>query len=181
MITLNESHITRLVSSNKNTTSVVEQLVELCAKHEINTTQRLAMFIAQCLHESGGFRYMSEIWGPTEWQKKYEGHVGLGNTEVGDGSKFRGRGLIQLTGRNNYTAFSKWANDPAILETPEIVSQPKYAVLSAIYFWSVNNLNQYADKDDIEGCTRRVNGKKMLGLIERKHFYEVLKSLPLAN
>lgn len=161
-------------SSKKYNKELSEQLSELMPKYDINTPKRQAMFIAQCLHESGGFKYMKELWGPTSWQEKYEGHKGLGNTQPGDGKKFCGRGLIQLTGRFNYQAFSDWAKDPSIMSNPEIVETPKYAVLSAIWFWTKNNLNKFADSDDIKGCTRAVNGKAMLGLDERAHYYHSL-------
>ncbi|OYV94720.1 MAG: hypothetical protein B7Z68_07550 [Acidobacteria bacterium 21-70-11] len=85
-----------------------------------------------------------------------------------------GRGLIQLTGRANYERFADWANDQSILSTPEIVAEPEYAVLSAIYFWTVNNLNAYADAQDIQGSTRRINGRQMLGLEERTRYYNSL-------
>lgn len=175
MMNLMEAQVTQLVQKNKNTDDIIDQLNQLCEQYNINSTNRVAMFVAQCLHESGGFRYLSELWGPTAWQKKYENHVGLGNTQPGDGSKFRGRGLIQLTGRKNYQAFADWVDDQSIMEIPSAVASPKYAVLSAIWFWTVNNLNQYADNDDIAGCTRRVNGKQMLGLQERTNYYEALK------
>src|SRR5690606_17393021 len=75
-----------------------------CIEFEITAPTRLAAFLAQVGHESGGFVYAREIWGPTEAQKRYEGRKDLGNTQPGDGSRFRGRGLIQITGRANYTA-----------------------------------------------------------------------------
>ena len=148
----------------------VDDLNTCFEKYELNTPNRQAMFLAQCLHESGGFRYTKEVWGPTVWQTKYEGHKGLGNTKPGDGKNFLGRGLIQVTGRNNYTAFSKWIQDPLVLINPSLLEN-KYAVASAIWFWTTNDLNKYADLNDIEGCTRRVNGSKMLGLSERRSFY----------
>ena len=138
----------------------------------LNTLQRKAMFLAQCLHESGCLKYTKEIWGPTKWQVKYEGHTGLGNTQPGDGKKYLGRGIIQLTGRANYAKFAEWVKMPEIMDNPSLIEQPGVALLSAIWFWETNNLNKYADAGDIEGCTKRVNGPKMLGLDERKHYYE---------
>ena len=154
----------------------VDDLNQCFVQYEINTPARQAMFLAQCLHESGGFRFTKEIWGPTLWQVKYEGHKGLGNTKPGDGKNFLGRGLIQVTGRANYTAFSRWIQDPLVLINPSLLEH-KYAVASAIWFWTVHDLNRYADADNLEGCTKRVNGPKMLGLHERRTLYATAKRL----
>lgn len=148
----------------------IDDLNTCFEKYEINTPNRQAMFLAQCLHESGGFRYTKEIWGPTVWQIKYEGHKGLGNIKTGDGKNFLGRGLIQLTGRANYTAFAEWIKDPLVLINPSLL-ETTYAVASAVWFWNTHKLNKYADINDIEGCTKAVNGPKMLGLNERKRYY----------
>lgn len=149
-------------------------LNEYLPSYEINSINRTSMFLAQCLHETGGFKFLRELWGnpPTKWQVKYEGHKGLGNTQPGDGKKFLGRGLIQLTGRANYQAFADWLNDQDIMAHPEIVESPSFAVLSAIFFWARNKLNVHADNNDIEKCTRLINGPGMLGLEERKKYYE---------
>lgn len=155
---------------------LVPELNSLCQQYNINTVNRVSMFLAQCLHESGGFRWLQEIWGPTQWQIKYEGHIKLGNTQPGDGKLFMGRGLIQLTGRSNYQKFANWIQDSQIMITPAIVAEPKYAVLSAIYYWVVNDLNRFADTDDIKGCTKAVNGARMLGLEERTKYYNSLKT-----
>lgn len=143
-------------------------------KYQIDTPSRQAMFIAQLLHESAGFKYTKEIWGPSTWQVKYEGNIKLGNINPGDGKKFMGRGLIQLTGRNNYKKFSDWIHDASIMEHPERVEQADYAVLSAIWFWDSNSLNKFADINDIQGCTKAVNGSKMLGLEERTKYYNII-------
>lgn len=176
MILIKPSHIITAFPKVKKLDIILPELNELCKKYNINTKNRIAMFIAQCLHESAGFLFLKEIWGNTKWQVAYEGNLKLGNIKKGDGRLFMGRGLIQLTGRNNYTLFSKWANDVEIINNPSIVETPKYAVLSAIWFWDSNNLNKFADADDIIGCTKAVNGKAMLGLTERTLFYNKLKS-----
>ena len=82
-------------------------LEKYCKEYEINTPLRLAAFIAQIAHESGDFKYTREIWGPTKAQIGYEGRLDLGNTVPGDGKRYRGRGLIQITGRSNYVKLSK--------------------------------------------------------------------------
>jgi len=177
-ITITKEMILKTCPSATKLDLLLPEINELCQKYNINTINRIAMFLAQCLHESGGFKYLKEIWGnpPTAWQVKYEGHVGLGNTQPGDGKLFMGRGLVQLTGRKNYQAFADWVNNPEIMKNPALVSEPKYAILSAIYYFTINNLNKFSDKDDIVGCTKAINGKKMLGLEERKKYYNSLKA-----
>lgn len=98
-----------------------------------------------------------------EWGKR-----NLGNTEAGDGWRFRGRGLKQLTGRSNYSRFSKaWLGDLSLLETPDRVAQPDGAVASAVWFWMANGLNEIADRGTVEDVTRKVNGGTN-GLQDRK-------------
>lgn len=123
----------------------------------IDTPLRQAHFLAQVGHESGGFVYVREIWGPTPAQTRYEGRADLGNTHPGDGKLFMGRGLIQVTGRANYAAVSKalnvdFVNSPALLETPT------NAALSAAWFWQAHGLNALADADDVIAVTKRING-----------------------
>lgn len=146
----------------------------------INTINRKAMFLAQTIHETGGYRFLKEIWGPTKWQERYEGHKGLGNVEPGDGKKFLGRGLIQLTGRANYTKFNEWLksnhiNDDVVKNPDLLATDKSLALLAAIWFWNKNNLNKFADSDNIEMSTKIINGPGMLGLDERKLYYERAK------
>ena len=157
----------------KNAETWAELFSTKLDEYKINTTNRRAMFIAQTLHETGGYKFLHEIWGPTQWQEKYEGSKELGNTEPGDGEKYKGRGLIQCTGRVNYTAFAVWANDMTIVDSPEKLEEPEYALLSAIWFWTKHNLNEIADDDNIDKCTRIINGPGMLGHEERKKYYEL--------
>lgn len=120
---------------------------------EINTPKRIAAFIAQLAHESGSFRYHEEIADG----HAYEGRKDLGNIEKGDGKKFKGRGLIQLTGRTNYESFGKFVGvDFTIM--PSLVAQPKYSALAAGWFWNRSKLNSYADKDDFKTITKKING-----------------------
>jgi len=120
-----------------------------------------AHFLGQTCYESGYWRYLSEIWGPTDAQKSYENRKDLGNTEPGDGYKFRGRGLLETTGRYNYTMLGKAIGLP--LDTnPELLEQPDAAVKSALHFWDQHGLSAIADAHDIptacELITKRVNG-----------------------
>jgi putative chitinase len=167
----------QICPSVKNAEMFVPILNEYFIQYEFNTVNRQAMFIAQTLHETGGYKFLREIWGPTIWQVKYENHRGLGNIHPGDGKKFLGRGLIQCTGRANYQSFADWIKDQDIMSHPEILETPSFAVLSAIWFWQKNNLMKYADDDNIEKCTRIINGSGMLGLEERKRYYELGKKV----
>ena len=126
-------------------------------RFQIVGSKRVAAFVAQIGHESGQLVYVREIWGPTPAQAKYEGRKDLGNTVAGDGFKYRGRGLIQITGRANYAACGE-ALGLDLINHPELLEQPQYACLSAAWFWATNGLNTLADADKFEAITRRING-----------------------
>jgi putative chitinase len=126
-------------------------------RFQIVGAKRVAAFIAQIGHESGQLVYVREIWGPTAAQKKYEDRADLGNTVAGDGFKYRGRGLIQITGRANYAACGE-ALGLDLINSPELLEQPQYACMSAAWFWAANGLNTLADAGDFERITRRING-----------------------
>ncbi|WP_433766625.1 glycoside hydrolase family 19 protein [Pseudomonas putida] len=126
-------------------------------RYQIVGSKRIAAFIAQIGHESGQLQYVREIWGPTPAQAKYEGRADLGNTVKGDGSKYRGRGLIQITGRANYATCGE-ALGLDLVSQPELLEQPQYACLSAAWFWATKGLNTLADAGDFERITRRING-----------------------
>ena len=131
----------------------------------INSLERQAAFLAQVGHESGGLRWLTELWGPTPAQTRYEGRKDLGNVQIGDGFKYRGRGLIQTTGRHNYTVTGR-ALDLDLVNDPALLSLPENAAMSAGYFWESNGLNEIADTGSVERVTRRVNGG-VNGLHER--------------
>jgi len=160
--------------------------------------KRMAAFLAQVAHESGAFNFTKEglnysaaalvkifkKYFPTAEStqdyannaekianKVYANRMGNGPEESGDGYKFCGRGLIQLTGRANYTRLAKAINK-TLDETVEYLETPAGAVTSAGWFWDVNKLNVYADKEDFIGLTKRINGG-IIGLIERQAHYEV--------
>lgn len=124
---------------------------------EINTTLRQAAFLAQIGHESGGLHWTAELWGPTPAQARYEGRADLGNTQPGDGSRYRGRGLIQTTGRTNYQATGD-ALGVDLIAQPELLAEPALAARSAGWFWRSHGLNNLADVGDFELITRRING-----------------------
>ena len=185
--------------------SVIAQIPDTAAKFNITNTLRLAHFLAQCGHESGGFKAVSENlnYGATglqsifkkyftaqtaaEYQRKpekianivYANRMGNGNQASGDGYKFRGRGYIQLTGKDNYTSFDKTVEDD-ILANPDLVAT-KYPLSSAAFFFNKNGLWAICDKgaDDatITAVTKRVN-VGTIGLADRiKHFKEYHKLL----
>jgi putative chitinase len=136
----------------------------VCTEYGITTPARLAAFLAQIGHESGSLRHVVEIWGPTQAQARYEGRADLGNTQPGDGHRFRGRGLIQTTGRTNYRALTQrlrrrlGAAVPDFEEVPESLILPVWAAWSAGDYWDWRNLNELADRGEFEAITRRING-----------------------
>ena len=185
--------------------NVIAQIPEVMEKFKIDTAVKLSHFLAQCGHESGGFKVVNENlnygakglltifkkYFPTEDKAKlyerkpekianliYGGRMGNGAEATGDGYKFRGRGYIQLTGKDNYTAFGKAINEN-IIANPDLVAT-KYPLLSAAWFFSKNCLRKCADASDatVLAVTKCVNGGT-IGLADRqKHFkeyYDLLK------
>lgn len=139
------------------------------ARFQIVGAKRVAAFVAQIGHESGQLVYVREIWGPTAAQLRYEGRTDLGNTVTGDGSKYRGRGLIQITGRANYAACGE-ALGIDLVNHPELLEQPQYACLSAAWFWATKGLNTLADAGEFNTITRRINGG-LNGLADRLNLW----------
>lgn len=138
-------------------------------RYQIIGPKRAAAFIAQIGHESGQLKYVREIWGPTAAQAKYEGRKDLGNTVAGDGSKFRGRGLIQITGRANYMACGE-ALSLDLIKQPELLEKPQHACLSAAWFWASKGLNTLADAGQFDKITQRINGGQN-GAADRQTLY----------
>lgn len=136
-----------------------QAIEDACIRFGIDTTLRKAHFLAQVAHESGGFRYVREIWGPTAAQRGYEGRADLGNVRPGDGKRFMGRGLIQITGRANYTEYSAdMYGDDRCVQEPVMLEMLPDAALCAGWFWQKRGLNRLADIDDIRAVTKRING-----------------------
>jgi len=131
--------------------------------------KELAAFLAQCSHESGGFRYLSEIWGPSAAQQGYEGRRDLGNTQKGDGYLFRGRGYIGLTGRANYKTAGAKLGLP-LEKNPDLVEKPEIAAKTAILFWKTYVQSRVSNWDDVTAITKIVNGGYN-GLDDRKMRY----------
>lgn len=145
------------------------------------TPKRQAAWLAQIGHESGCLRYTREVWGPTKQQLRYE--LGttlaktLGNTQPGDGERYMGRGLIQITGRSNYrmctermAGLLEGVDVPDFEEQPELLERPDWAALTAALFWKQKNLNRFADSGDFVELTRRINGG-FNGLAHRQHLF----------
>lgn len=133
--------------------------------YQIVGSKRAAAFIAQIGHESGQLRHVREIWGPTAAQRGYEGREDLGNTVPGDGRKYCGRGLIQITGRANYAKCGE-ALGLDLISHPELLELPQHAAMSAAWFWKQKGLNDLADRDEFNTITRQVNGG-LNGLADR--------------
>jgi putative chitinase len=125
--------------------------------YDINTSERQAAFLSQVGHESGGLRWLVELWGPTPAQVRYEGRKDLGNTQPGDGYRFRGRGLLQTTGRHNYERTGN-ALGLDLLTYPDLLATPANAARSAAWFWKEHELNELADVGAFQQITRRING-----------------------
>lgn len=149
------------------------------AEFGIATMLRTAAFIAQLAHESGEFRWMEEIWGPTDAQRRYEPPSDLakrlGNTQAGDGKRFKGRGPIQLTGRANYEKFGGLLGLD-LTAAPEQATTPEVAFRIAGLYWKSRGLNELADAEDFKEITRRINGG-FNGLADRQKYYERAKAV----
>ncbi|MBX2818555.1 MAG: glycoside hydrolase family 19 protein [Rhodothermaceae bacterium] len=180
--------------SSDDAEQYIDDLEKTLPKFGISDSKvRLAHFFSQVLHESGLMRFDMEnlnysakalrsVFGrhfktdeqAQEYARKpekiankvYANRMGNGPEESGDGWKYRGRGLIQLTGKNNYRAFAEWVGDDRIIDDPDLVSS-EYAVHSAVFYWDTNNLNDIADQDDVSKLTKRINGG-FNGLSHRK-------------
>ena len=172
----------------------IDDLEKILPKYGIaDSKTRLAHFFSQILHESGFMRFDMEnlnysskalraVFGKYFKTKKqadayarkpaeiadrvYCNRMGNGSESSGDGWKYRGRGLIQLTGKKNYKAFAEWVGDDKVVDDPDLVAT-EYAVHSAVFYWDKNKLNKIADKDDVVRLTKRINGG-LNGLAHRK-------------
>jgi len=192
-----EEQLKQLIPGNKYVEEWYEALSKILPDYGINTVPRVAAFIAQCAHESAGFKFLQENlnyraeslaktfkkYFPTVEaalpyarnpekiaNRVYANRMGNGDEASGDGYKYRGRGLIQLTGYENY-AFFAGSMEIDIDEAVEYLGTFEGAVQSACWFWETNNLNTWADKKDILTLTKKINGGT-IGLEDRKKHYE---------
>jgi len=154
-------------------------LAQAMVEFEIINPLREAAFLAQIAHESGEFRFLEEIWGPTPAQRNYEPPSRkareLGNVAPGDGKRYKGRGPIQITGRGNYQLFGQMLNLDLVNE-PDRAADPEVAFRIAGAFWKSRGLNELADRQEFERITRRINGG-LTGIEERRQFYKRARSL----
>ena len=190
--------LAQCIKKNKNPQEWYEGLCNQLPQFAIVTPARVAGFISQCQHESADFTALSENlnysakglagtfrkYFPSEAEatpyarkpekianRVYANRMGNGADASGDGFKFRGRGLVQLTGRANYTQCSKDVfGDDCLVQNPDLVCEPEYAVLSACWFWHKNRLNDICDKGDVVLLSKRINGGT-LGLADRIHHW----------
>ena len=153
-----------------------DPLVACMAQNQIDTPLRQAHFLAQLGHESGSLRFPEEIADGS----RYEGRVDLGNTQTGDGRRFKGRGLIQITGRVNYTAYGKARNRDFVSgDNPKLLgSDPVLAADCSGWYWTSRGLNALADKDDVRAITLKINGG-FNGLDDRTRRLKLAKCLLL--
>jgi len=155
---------------------------EALAEGRIDTPRRITTFLAQLAHESAEYRYMEEIWGPTEAQLGYEGRADLGNTQPGDGRKFAGVGPIQNTGRANITACGLYLGIDTAAD-PKLLTLPQYGTRSAVWFWNTRKLSLLADRDWFKTITRIINGG-LNGFSDRRMYWDrnrALLGLPLVD
>lgn len=157
-----------------------EPLTKAMVSGSIDTRLRICAFLAQIAHETMGLLYVREL-GATSYFDKYDKGtpigIKLGNTQQGDGAKFRGRGLIQTTGRSNYLACSlALFGDDRLLRNPELLEEPEHAANSAVWFWTTRGLNTLADADRFTDITRKINGG-VNGLEDRKARYKLALSV----
>jgi putative chitinase len=199
-----KEHLASMIGKNPYLDYWYEALHQILPEYNINTPERVAAFIAQCAHESGNFRFLQENlnykaesltktfkkYFPTlesaqPYAKKpqmiankvYANRMGNGDEASGDGYRYLGRGLIQLTGKNNYTFFAASVGIENMDECVEYLGTFEGAVQSACFFWENSNLNQWADKGDILTLTKRINGGT-IGLEDRiKHYNHALHVL----
>jgi putative chitinase len=148
-------------------------LLPALEEFEINTPLRLAAFLAQVAHESAEFRFMEEIWGPSAAQRSYEPVTRksqiLGNTNPGDGKRFKGRGPVQITGRANYKKYGDLLHVDLISD-PSRAALPEVGFRTAGLYWKRNGLNELADKEWFKTITKRINGG-LRGLEDRTRYY----------
>jgi putative chitinase len=200
---LTQEQLAQMIPGNPYVAQWHHALEQLLPDYEINTPQRIAAFIAQCAHESANFRILKENLNykaeslmkvfPKYFKdldtakayahnqekianRVYGGRMGNGPEESGEGFKYCGRGLIQLTGKDNYTAFAD-SLEMSVDDVPAYLATFEGAAQSACWFWETNNLNQWADKGDILTLTKRINGGT-IGLEDRiKHYNHALHVL----
>lgn len=177
MITLTFEMLKKIAPYGKDDIirDVVKYFNQYAASYGVDSYLRVCHFLAQATHESDGFKTLREYWGPTAAQKGYEGRKDLGNTQPGDGYRYRGRGIFQLTGRANYREMSKKIGTD-IEANPDLAGTAEISVLTALEYWKSRGLSTHADADDVLKITKRINGGTN-GLDDRKGRLAIAKSV----
>ena len=180
MITAQQLKAICPTATMSNINRALKPLNDTLVRFNINTPLRIAHFIAQVAHESGAFQYLKEIASGAAYDT---GRLAarLGNTPEadGDGQKYKGRGYIQLTGTSNYRLFDEFTGRKHdLMNHPERVEQPDLAMLAAGWYWSRNDLNNLADRDDLLSITKRINGGTN-GLEDRRNYLKNAKKVLL--
>jgi putative chitinase len=193
-----EDAVRQLIPKVKNFDEWYNNLLNILPEYDIDTPHRVAAFMAQCGHESGGFTLMQENLNYSakglrgtfgkyfpnddiakQYERKpekianrvYANRMGNGDEASGEGWYFRGRGIVQITGKNNYTKCSQSLFESNVLvENPDLLLETEYAIHSACWFWSAARLNELADIGDIKTMTKRINGG-FIGLEDRINHY----------
>ncbi len=163
---------------NENMVSIEVGLDAYGERFGLTPLHRLAHYVCQLCHESGAFRYDREVWGPTPAQARYDTRADLGNTpeKDGDGERNSGRGPLQITGGANLRDLTAWvrqnvdANSPDFFENPDLINTDPWEGVGPIWYWATRKLNAYADTNDIEMITRRINGG-LNGFADRLNWY----------
>jgi putative chitinase len=194
---LTKEQLSQIIPGNQYLDHWFGALDQCLSDYDINTPKRIASFLAQCAHESGGFRaikenlnykaasllkvfpkYFKDAGTANAYAHKqekianrvYASRMGNGDEASGDGFRYCGRGLIQLTGKTNYQSFAD-SLEMSVEDVPAYLATFEGAVQSACWFWESNNLNKFADAGDIVGMTKKINGGT-IGLEDRKKHYE---------
>lgn len=154
---------------------LAEALNRWLPEYGIDTPLRVAHLLAQVAHETGGFVHFKEVGGAAYFERRYGGREDLGNSRPGDGARYRGRGLLQITGRFNYAAAGA-ALGLDLIGSPELAEEVETSVRIAGWYWRTRKINAKADADLIVGVTRKINGG-VLGLDDRKRRLAAVRPL----
>lgn len=172
---ITETQIRRVMpnAQNERVKEFVKSFNEWCDTFGITTPIRVAMYVAQVAHETGELKWLEEIASG----KQYEGRKDLGNTQPGDGVRFKGRGYLQCTGRRNYQSYKDSGYCVGdLMAHPEWLSKQPGCQKASMWFWKKNNLNRWADADDAVGLSKRINGGTN-GMAQRLYYTRVAKKV----
>jgi putative chitinase len=173
------AELLKSIASPKGKSIIIDEVAKYLSlymvDYGINNYLRVCHFLSQATHECDGYNTLREYWGPTPAQKRYEGRKDLGNVVKGDGKRYMGRGIFQITGRYNYKLYgTKLGID--LENNPELAEDAKTSVLIALEYWRTKGLSDLADKDDVVGITKKINGGTN-GLFDRRQYLTKAKKL----